>query len=112
MLFRAAIGLMVGSWLCLGDEVQKADTKPTAAPGSAEVHPWRPFETVRRPAVPANPDAGGNPVDVFLEQARSERGLKARPEASREVLLRRVFMDLVGLNPTPAERRAAISAAA
>jgi hypothetical protein len=45
-------------------------------------------------------------VDAFLEQARSDRGLKARPEASREVLLRRLFMDLVGLNPTPSERRA------
>jgi hypothetical protein len=59
---------------------------------------------VKRPVVPTHRDAGANPVDAFLAQARTERGLKTRPEASREVLLRRVFMDLVGVNPTPTER--------
>src|SRR5436309_62327 len=33
-------------------------------------------------------------------------GLKPRPPASREVLLRRVYLDLIGLNPTPEEIRA------
>lgn len=104
-LLRAAIGLLAGSWLCWAGEVPKADPeKPPAALDSGG-YPWRPFEAVKRPGIPAHQDAGGNPVDAFLDQARSERGLKARPEASREVLLRRVFMDLVGLNPTPAEQR-------
>jgi len=106
LLLRAAIGLMVGSWLGWAEEVQTADGKQAPASPASEVHPWRPFETVRRPAVPAHRDVGENPVDVFLEQDRAARGLEARPEATREVLLRRVFMDLVGLNPTPAERRA------
>lgn len=104
-LLRGAIGLLAGSLLCWAGEVPKADAgKPPAALDSGG-HPWRPFESVKRPGIPAHQDAGGNPVDAFLDQARSERGLKARPEASREVLLRRVFMDLVGLNPTPAEQR-------
>lgn len=66
---------------------------------------WRPFEPVARPEVPAKV-AGGNPIDAFLEEERAARGLKARPEAEREVLLRRAHLDLVGLNPTPAERAA------
>jgi hypothetical protein len=75
---------------------------------------WQPFEPVVRPKVPtggsgtpgeASPRRVGNPIDAFLSEARAERGLKERPEASREVLLRRVFMDLVGLNPTPEEQR-------
>jgi hypothetical protein len=31
------------------------------------------------------------------------RGLKPRSEASKEILLRRVYLDLIGLSPTPAE---------
>ncbi len=105
-LLRAAIGLLAGSWLCSAGELPTADAgKPPAALDSGG-HPWRPFEAVKRPEIPVHLGVGESPVDAFLEQARSERGLKARPEASREVLLRRVFMDLVGLNPTPAERRA------
>jgi len=69
---------------------------------------WRPFEPVARPEVPAGV-AGGNAIDAFLEAERGARGLKARPEAEREVLLRRVYLDLVGLNPTPGERAAFLS---
>ena len=67
---------------------------------------WQPFQPVVRPTVPSDGTATGtNPIDAFLSEARRERGLTVRPEASREVLLRRVFMDLVGLNPTPDEQR-------
>lgn len=103
VVLRATIGLMVGSWFGFAGESQ-AVQGTNAAPAN-QSYPWRPFETVRRPVVPALPDVGGNPVDAFLDHVRSERGLKARPEASKEVLLRRLFMDLVGLNPTPEERR-------
>ena len=66
---------------------------------------WQPFETVTRPPVPATAVAA-NPIDAFLAVARGARGLKPRPEAPKEVLLRRVYLDLVGLNPTPAEQKA------
>src|SRR6185295_11908262 len=33
------------------------------------------------------------------------RGLQPRSEASKEVLLRRVYLDLIGLSPTPEEQR-------
>ena len=66
---------------------------------------WQPFAPVARPPVPAvdGTDAGLslNPVDQFLAAGWKERGLKPRPEASKEVLLRRVTVDLIGLNPTP-----------
>ncbi len=68
---------------------------------------WRPFEPVERPPVPVrSSDPPGNPIDAFLAAAREARGLVARPEAAPEVLLRRVSLDLIGLQPTPAEQEA------
>jgi hypothetical protein len=69
---------------------------------------WRPFEKVTRPAVPRVTDAAWarNPIDAFVAEQREARNLKPRPEASKEVLLRRIYIDLIGLNPTPEEVRA------
>ncbi len=64
-------------------------------------YPWRPFEPVQRPPVPAVGEA--HPIDAFLEAARREHKLTARPSAPKHVLLRRVSIDLIGLPPTPAE---------
>ena len=70
--------------------------------------PWRPFERVARPPVPANdriPSAGTrNPIDFFIAQAQAEIGVTCRPPASKETLVRRVHLDLIGLAPTPEER--------
>lgn len=69
---------------------------------------WSPFEPVARPDVPEVGDQPGtrNPIDGFLAAERAKRGLKARPEADRAVLLRRVTLDLIGLPPTPDELHA------
>ena len=72
---------------------------------------WQPFDLVTRPPVPAmaigtSRVVAENPIDAFLAVARHSRGLTPRPEASKEILLRRVYLDLVGLNPTPAEQKA------
>jgi hypothetical protein len=76
---------------------------------SLAAYRWKPFEPVTRPAVPAirNPQFPiRNPIDAFIAQEHQARGLKPRPEASKEILLRRVHLDLTGLAPTPEELRA------
>jgi len=50
-----------------------------------------------------------NPIDGFLEKARQEKGLNVAPKADRYTLLRRAYMDLIGLPPTPQEIDAFIS---
>jgi mono/diheme cytochrome c family protein len=72
---------------------------PDAASGeeSAAAH-WSYLKPVARPVPP-----GRHPVDALLETAQRARGVSPRPEASRIQLLRRVFIDLIGLPPTPAE---------
>ena len=44
-----------------------------------------------------------NPIDRFLEEARGQHGLTAAPRADRLTLVRRAYLDLLGLPPTPAE---------
>src|SRR2546421_7297886 len=61
-----------------------------------------------RPPVPEVKNTGWvrNPVDAFVAAERERRGLTPRPEAPRHVLLRRVYLDLVGLPPTREELHA------
>ena len=42
-----------------------------------------------------------NPIDRFLENTRASKGLKAAPRADRLTLLRRAYLDVIGLPPTP-----------
>ena len=52
--------------------------------------------------VVANKDLS-NPIDRFLEKTRVDRRLKAAPRATRLTLVRRAYLDLLGLPPTPAQ---------
>ncbi|MEQ9071841.1 MAG: DUF1549 domain-containing protein, partial [Gimesia chilikensis] len=69
---------------------------------------WKPFKPVHRPEVPVVADLNWsrNPIDQFIAAGHEQKGLKRAAEASPEVLLRRVYLDLIGLNPTPEEIRA------
>lgn len=53
----------------------------------------------------ASPDLS-NPVDRSLESVRAKKGLIAAPRADRRTLIRRAYLDLIGLPPTPAQVRA------
>lgn len=62
----------------------------------------------QRPAVPEvdDPVWSANPVDAFIGAKHRALGLTPLPEADRLTLLRRVFLDLVGLPPTRDEQHA------
>jgi len=61
------------------------------------------FRAVVRPAVPPG---AANPIDAFISLKRKEKGLAAVPPADKRVLLRRVYIDLTGLPPTPEQTEA------
>jgi Protein of unknown function (DUF1549) len=69
---------------------------------------WQPFERVQRPPLPAvrNPDWVRTPVDAFIAAEHEAQGLRPRPQAPKHVLLRRVYLDVIGISPTPEEQRA------
>jgi hypothetical protein len=46
---------------------------------------------------------GGKSVDDFVNRALAAHGLKAAPLADRRTLLRRAYLDLIGLPPNPEE---------
>jgi hypothetical protein len=63
---------------------------------------WQP---VRVPAIPAVKDPGWprGPIDRFILAGLEAHGLAPAPPAERHALLRRVWFDLAGLPPPPAE---------
>jgi hypothetical protein len=90
------------------EELKGLAGRREAFAGFLKSYRWEPFEVVKRPEVPrlgaAKPQAaGGNAIDAFVEEMRREHGMSASPEAPKLVLLRRVYLDLIGLSPTPAE---------
>lgn len=63
------------------------------------------FQPLRRPEVPQAAEGrfGRNPIDAFVAARFPAEGVTFSPEAPRRVLLRRAFLDLVGIPPTPEE---------
>jgi hypothetical protein len=66
------------------------------------------FQTPQRPKLPSLRDRAWprHPIDSFIRARLEREGLSPSPEASKEVLLRRVTLDLIGLPPTPEEQAA------
>jgi hypothetical protein len=50
-----------------------------------------------------------NPIDAFVRAKHEEKGLTPAPMADRHTLIRRAYLDLVGILPTPAEVDAFVS---
>ena len=75
--------------------------------GSAEPNP-RPWsiQPLARPAIPVSKLAAtkdGNPIDQFIAVRLEAQGLSFSQAADRRTLIRRLYFDLIGLPPTPAE---------
>lgn len=88
---------------------------PAAEPAPPEPH-WA-FQPVVRPAVPAAPPAATNlaeppgetqsvpphPLDAFIQEKLAEHDLGLSPEADPVTLLRRLYLVMLGIPPTPEE---------
>jgi len=96
---------LIRRWLDAG-----APAPPDESPESDAAQHWA-FQPVTRPDVPTPASTWAvNPIDAFLARDHAAQGLTPQPEATRLVLLRRLFLDLVGVPPT-AEEIAAVEAA-
>src|SRR5262249_5601447 len=90
------------------EEIKAAEAARRAFEAPRDAYDWQPFRPVERPAVPEvrHPEWVRNPIDAFIVRDLEAHGLTPRPEAPRHVLLRRLYLDLLGLPPRPAEMRA------
>jgi hypothetical protein len=66
---------------------------------------WWSFKKPVRPAIPQVKDARWNrsPIDALIRAKLDAKGLTPAPQADRRTLIRRAYLDLTGLLPSPAE---------
>ena len=89
--------LTLGFSLVLGTVVQAAGPED-----AGREWPFDPPRNVKPPTV----ETDGwlrNGIDAFVYSKLADQGLKPAPEASREQLVRRLYLDLIGLPPSPAD---------
>jgi hypothetical protein len=86
------------------DQGAKAADEPV--PEDPRKH-WA-FQRPVRSAVPHvnNGSWVRNPIDAFITAEHGKHGVQASPPAAKETLLRRVYLDLIGLPPTRQELHA------
>src|SRR5262245_13955466 len=87
--------------ICLGLSILTA--RAEAHTNKARDEAWWSLRSVERPPLPEGPES--NPVDRFLNAEHRKRALKAVGPADKLSLLRRVYLDLIGLPPSPAQQQ-------
>jgi len=98
---------LIRAWIDQGAAWPEAGAETAA--GSPQAAPEEPQHwAYRRPGRPAPPEVRQadwvrTPIDRFILARLEKDGLKPSPEAPLETLVRRVFLDLIGLPPSPQE---------
>ena len=98
-------------WIKLGAPVPASATPFADGPAkrtgklTAADKQWWAFQPVVKPAVPQPRTAAWarNDIDRFILARLEREGVAPSPEADRVTLIRRVYFDLIGLPPTPAD---------
>jgi hypothetical protein len=77
--------------------------KPTPSKKNEDLWSLRP---VTRPPVPFGLTKSPNPVDAFIAAKFKQKALQSTGPADKLTLLRRIYMNLIGIPPSPAEQEA------
>lgn len=87
---------------------QSVNPAATAYRITAEQRKFWSFQPVRKPEIPAvkNTSWVKTPIDNFVLAKLESKGMRPVKAADKNVLLRRVYLDLIGLPPTPEETAA------
>ncbi|MBI1370029.1 MAG: DUF1553 domain-containing protein [Planctomycetes bacterium] len=86
---------LIKQWIKSGAQMPGDD-----GPLDTTTHHWS-FQPVIRPPVPAGDAGDANPIDAFIGARLREKGLSFSPEADRRTLIRRLYLVMLGLPPTP-----------
>lgn len=105
----------IEKWIELGapyDEPLIAGKKPPrdASVVTAEDRSWWAFQPLAKVTPPsANNTQIKNPIDQFIAAAAAKKNLKLAPPAEKRQLVRRLYLDLLGIPPTPGEMADALA---
>ena len=97
---------LLRKWIADGAlPAKEEEDAPEEAPlTKRDLQHWA-FQPTVRPETPAvkNTQQVRNAIDAFLLYKLEARGLQYSPEANRLTLMRRAYLDLVGMPPTPGQ---------
>jgi mono/diheme cytochrome c family protein len=84
------------------DAPNSVSAKPALDPKKADHWAYKPIKVTAPPAV-KNGTWVRNSIDGYILAKLEAAGLAPSPEAEKAVLIRRLYLDLIGLPPSPAE---------
>ncbi len=102
-------------WVKMGAPMPKGDAAKVAAKEEFDLAKRKAAHWAWKPVQPQTPPMvkdqkwPRSEVDRFVLAKLEEKGLSPAPEADRRTLIRRVYFDLTGLPPTPAEVEAFVN---
>jgi len=79
------------------------DVKPEVKPPEKSAPLWI-LTPLSKPEPPTGVTPSKNPIDAFVADQYRAKGLKPVPTADKATLLRRVYMDLIGIPPRSRSR--------
>ena len=102
-VFAAGASLLFAAAACL---LAADPFAPSPSGDGPAPHPSKPYWAFVCPKVASPPDVKNlswarNPVDQFVLARLEKEGLAPTPQASKEALIRRAYLDLIGLPPSP-----------
>jgi len=100
----AEVALLL-KWIDQGAHAPK-DEQPETDPADH----WA-FKKPTRPSIPKVRNVAWvrNAIDAYIAESHEKQGLVPQPEVDKRLLLRRVYLDLIGLPPTQQETEAFLS---
>ena len=93
------------AWVRMGAPDPRTGAAKGKYANAGERKVWWAFQPVKLTPAPAvqNKAWAANPVDNYILAKLEEKNLKPSGPADKQVLIRRLYFDLIGLPPTPAE---------
>lgn len=87
---------LIAQWIAQGAKTPHEDI-----PEAPSAH-WA-FQRIEKPLVSkleVRSNVVHHPIDSLLDEQRQKHSLRTQPEAERSILIRRLYLDLIGLPPT------------
>ena len=93
-------------WVAMGAPDPREETIAARLPVGMSTEEGREFWSFQPVSNPVVPDVGGhafvkNPIDAFVLKRLLDQGLQPAPPAQPRTLIRRLYMNLTGVPPTP-----------